>query len=76
MGDKPECITILTEKALETYYHLLVEQASRYDVVKEALLQRYQLREAGFRTKFVDNKADITENAVEFLRKIDGYLTC
>ncbi len=67
--------TLLTGKALETYYRLPVEQASQYHVVKDALLQRYQLTEAGFRTKFFDIKAEITENAVEFLSRIDGYLT-
>ncbi len=57
----------------KTYYRLPVEQASQYDVVKEALLQRYQLTEAGFRS--FNSKAEITENAVEFLSRIDGCLT-
>ena len=29
-------IALLTGKALETYYHLPVEKASRYDIVKDA----------------------------------------
>ncbi len=68
MGDS----ALLTGKGLETYYRLPVEQANQYDL---ALLQKYQLTEAGFRTKFFDSKAVITENAVEFLSGIDGYLT-
>ncbi len=52
-----------------------MEQASQYHIVKDALLQWYQLTEAGFRTKFIDSRAEITENAVEFLSRIDGYLT-
>ncbi len=39
------------------------------------MLQRYQLTEAGFKTKFFDSIAKITENAVEFLSRIDGYVT-
>ncbi len=38
-------------------------------------MQRYQLTEAGFRTKFFDSKAEFTENAVEIPRRIDGLLS-
>ncbi len=60
---------------METCCRLLVERASQYDVVKDALLQRYQVTEVGFRTNLFDSKTEITENAVEFLSRIDGYLT-
>ena len=65
----------LTGKAIETDYDLPVEQTMQYVVLKEALLQRYQLTEATFRTKFFDNKAEITENAIEFLSRIDVFNT-
>ena len=66
---------LLTGRALETFYRLPAEQAEDYALVKAALLQRYQLTEEGFRTKFYEGKPKTGETGVEYMNRIDHYLT-
>lgn len=65
--------TLLTGKALETYYRLSKEEATDYDKLKHALMKRYQLTEDGFRNKFYKSKAEVGETAVQFMARLDNY---
>jgi hypothetical protein len=65
--------TLMTGKALETYYRLPREDSKDYDKVKEALLKRYQLTEEGFRNKFYKAKAEVGETAVQFMARLENY---
>ena len=65
---------LLTGRALETYYRLPEEEAGNYDVLKAALLKRYQLTEDGFRDKFFKSKAESGESASQYMARIENYL--
>lgn len=65
---------LLTGRALETYYRLPEAEASKYDKLKSALLNRYQLTEDGFREKFFSSRADLGETANQYLARIENYL--
>lgn len=43
--------SLLTGKGLQVYTSMPPDQANNYDVLKKALLKRYQLTEEGFRAK-------------------------
>jgi len=69
------CLSALLKgKALEVYAHLPTEQASDYDSLKAALLQRFQLSEDGFKQKFHTAKPDIGESPAQFITRLASYL--
>ena len=64
----------LSGEALEVYSRLSPEDSLDYDKLKEALLQRFQLTEEGFRRKFRRGKPKEGETTVQFLARIENYL--
>ena len=64
---------LLTGVALQVYYRLPSHEIGNYDVLKEALLRRFQLTEAGFRDRFCTNKPEMNESFSQFVNRITGY---
>ena len=64
----------LTGEALEVYSRLSPEDSLEYGKLKEALLQRFQLTEEGFRNKFRNGKPREGETTVQFLARLNNYL--
>ena len=67
-------LALLTGKALETYSRLHPDNLEKYDVLKEALLLRFQLTEDGFRNRFYQSKAEEGETAEQFMTRLTRYL--
>ena len=65
---------LLSGKALETYSRLNDEDSQNYEVVKEALLQRYALTSEGFRKKFRSARPESGETATQFIYRLRGYV--
>ena len=63
----------LTGEAFEVYSRLSPEDSVDYDKLKEALLQRFQITEEGFRKKFRNGKPKDGETIVQFLARIKNY---
>ncbi len=66
---------LLKGKSLDVYSRLPVESAQDYDQVKEALLKRFELTEAGFKSQFFQCRAEVGEAPKQFLGRLDNYLT-
>jgi hypothetical protein len=50
------------------------DDAESYDLLKEALLKRYNLNEDGFRNKFCFAKAEKGESPDQFVIRLNSYL--
>ena len=66
--------TLLTGRALEVYSRMPDEQSTDYDMLKTALLLKYELTEEGFRVRFRSSKLDSNETYTQFITRIEGYL--
>ena len=60
--------SVLTGKAQETYSSLSVEQCSKYDIVKNAVLKCYELVPEAYRQKFRNSKKIPHQTFVEFAK--------
>ena len=67
---------LLSGKGLEVYYSLNEEQASNYDTLKKAILNRYELNEVGFRKRFKQSKPEVGESGVQYGNWILNYFKC
>ena len=65
----------LKGKALDVYSRLAVEDATKYDSLKDALLKRFHLTAIGFRQKFREIRAEKGETAPQFVARLDCTLT-
>ena len=65
---------LLSGTALDVYARLSSADAVKYEVVKTALLKRYNLTEEGFRSKFRNSRPEEGENARQFVTRITTYL--
>ena len=65
---------LITDKALEVYSRLSADEADDFDVLKKALLDRYNLNAEGFRMKLRDSVADEGESPAQFITRLDSYL--
>jgi len=65
---------LLKGRALEVYSRLPVREAQNYDVLKEALLKRFNLTEDGFKQKFKTAKPEINEAPSQFIARLESYL--
>ena len=59
---------------LEVYSRLSADEADDFDVLKKALLDRYNLNAEGFRMKLRDSVADEGESPAQFITRLDSYL--
>ena len=65
---------LLKGKALEVYSRLSSEDANNYDVLKTALLRRYQLTEDGLKKKFYSSSPESGESATQFMIRLANEL--
>jgi hypothetical protein len=61
-------------KALHVYSRLPPEDSMNYDVLKDALLKRFQLTEEGLKQKFRHAKQDKGESSRQFMTRLNTYL--
>ena len=66
---------MLRGKALDVYALLPVEQSLNYDVLKTALLKRYDLTEDGFKRRFRSSRPDSGETFIQFSVRLSSYMT-
>jgi len=64
----------LKGKALDVYSRLPVKDAQDYDILKDALLKRFNLTEEGFKQKFKSAKAEMGEAPTQFIARLESYL--
>ena len=64
---------LLTGKGLEVYYSLNETQASDYNYLKKAILNRYELNDEGFRKKFRGCKPEEGESGVQYAHRLQKY---
>ena len=66
---------LLRGKALDVYALLPIEQSLDYNVLKTALLKRYDLTEDGFKRRFRSSRPDPGETFVQFAVRLSSYMT-
>ena len=64
---------LLTGIALEVYSRLSDEEARDYQVLKMALLKRYQMNDEGFRLKFRSSKVAEGESSSQYIVRLRNY---
>ena len=64
---------LLTGIALEVYSRLDDEEAEDYQVLKMALLKRYQMNDEGFRLKFLSSKGVDGESSTQYIVRLRNY---
>ena len=64
----------LRGKAMEAYTRLPKSDRKDYDLVKEALLRRYNLTEEGYRKRFRESQPDDSETPQQYLVRLQNYL--
>nr|CAB3263334.1 uncharacterized protein LOC108950802 [Phallusia mammillata] len=65
---------LLTGRALDVYSRLSDDDAVDYDQLKQALLNRYDLNEEGYRCKFRNSKPEKGESPSQFAVRLQNYL--
>ena len=65
---------LLKGKALEVYFRLPVKDAQTYEILKDALLKRFNLTEEGFKQKFKTAKPEVGEAPTQFIARLESYL--
>lgn len=66
---------LLQGRSLDVYSRLSPAESVEYDSLKEALLQRFQLTEEGFRSKFRTSRPEDGETPQQFVVRLEEYLT-
>ena len=66
---------LLSGKALDVYSRLSQEEALNYDMLKVALLNRYNFTESGYRQRFRSAKPDNGESPGQFVVCLKNYLS-
>ena len=66
---------LLKGKALAVYARLKPPEASNYDVLKGALLKRFNKTEEGYKQQFYTSKAEVNESPQQFITRLTNYLT-
>ena len=66
---------LLQGTALDVYSRLAPSDACNYDILRDALLKRYQLTEEGFRQKFRNSRQEVGETCSQFMVRLDSYLS-
>ena len=68
-------IALLKGKALDVYALMPVEEALNYDMLKAALLKRYELTEEGFKRRYKRCRPDSGETFQQFTSRLKSYFT-
>ena len=66
---------LLKGKALDVYALMPVEEALNYDMLKAALLKRYELTEEGFKRRYKKCRPDSGETFQQFTSRMKSYFT-
>jgi hypothetical protein len=66
---------LLKGKALDVYARLPTSQANDYNVLKDALLKRYNKTEEGYKQLFHTCKGEPNESPRQFIVRLSSYLT-
>jgi len=64
----------LKGKALEVYSRLPAKDAQDYEILKDALLKRFNLTEGNFKHKFKSTRAEVGEAPTQFIAMLENYL--
>jgi len=65
---------LLKGKALDVYSRLPDEDAQDYDILKDALLKRFNLTEEGFKQKFRSVRLESGEAPTQYIARSENYL--
>ncbi|XP_078486364.1 LOW QUALITY PROTEIN: uncharacterized protein LOC144744881 [Ciona intestinalis] len=65
---------LLTGRALDVYSRMSDTAAVDYDLLKQALLNRYDLTEEGYRSRFRETKPEVDESSEQFIVRLTNYL--
>ena len=66
---------LLKGKALDVYALMPIEEALNYDMLKAALLKRYELTEEGFKRRYKKCRPDSGETFQQFTSRMKSYFT-
>jgi len=66
---------LLKGKALDVYSRLPVKDAQNYDILKDALLKRFNLTEEGFKQKLRSVRPESGEAPTQLIARLKNYLT-
>ena len=64
---------LLTGKCLQVFSSMPLDEALQYDLLKKALLKRYEMTEEGFRNKFRHTKPEQGETAHQLVTRLQRY---
>jgi len=64
---------LLKGKALEVYSRLPVKDAQDYEILRDALLKRFNLTEKGFKQKLKSARAEVGEAPTQFIARLENY---
>ena len=65
---------LLSGKALDVYYRLSPEESRDFNILKQAVLSRYDLNAEGFRKKFRESVAEDIESPAQFMTRLGNYV--
>jgi len=65
---------LLKGKALEVYSRLPMKDAQKYEILKDALLKRFNMMEEGFMQKFRTAKPETGEAPAQYIARLESYL--
>ncbi|XP_069138991.1 uncharacterized protein [Argopecten irradians] len=66
---------LLKGRALDVFSRLPVDQSLDYEVLKTALLKRFEMTEEGFRNRFRSGRPEKGETFSQFAVRLDSYFT-
>ncbi|XP_033726451.1 uncharacterized protein LOC117316074 [Pecten maximus] len=69
----PNLSVLLKGKALDVFTRLPVDQSMDYDVLKNALLKRFEMTEYGFRRRFREGRPEKGETFSQFAVRLESY---
>jgi len=64
---------LLRGTALAVHSRLSLEDAKDYDILKNALLRRFNFTEEGFKRKFHSAKPEVNEAPAQFIARLSNY---
>ena len=65
---------LLKGKALDVYSRIAPHEAMKFDVLKEALLKRFEMTEDGFRKRFRNCRPELGETFMQFSTRLARYI--
>ena len=64
---------LLKGKALDVYSRIAPDEAMKFNVLKEALLVRFEMTEDGFRKRFRNCRPEVGETFAQFTTRLARY---